>query len=225
MERVIEPEWLDDLPPDDPKAIGSRAGLRRLNSLMGHVGRMHGTLQNLFQKTEPKRIIEIGAGDGSFLLKLIHRTGWKNTEIILLDRQPAISSETKIALGKIGCKIQFVQADVFAWLPNAPKADCIMANLFLHHFQPEALQQLFGLISQASDAFAAGEPRRYAAAMAVSRCLGLIGCNEVTRHDAVISVRAGFNGSELSQLWPKGEWDLSEKRGGLSSHWFVARKK
>ena len=36
MCRVVEPELLDDLPPADPLAVGSRADLRRLNSIMGH---------------------------------------------------------------------------------------------------------------------------------------------------------------------------------------------
>ena len=59
--------------------------------------------------------------------------------------------------------------------------------------------------------------------LAGSHMLGLIGCNDVTRHDAVLSVRAGFTGRELSALWPKDDgWMLEERRAGLFSHLFTA---
>ena len=53
----------------------------------------------------------------------------------------------------------------------------------------------------------------------------MIGCNAVTRHDAAVSVRAGFLGNELSALWPdQKNWQLTERRTGLFSHLFVAQK-
>jgi hypothetical protein len=58
-----------------------------------------------------------------------------------------------------------------------------------------------------------------------SRLLWAIGCNAVTRHDAVVSVRAGFSGGELSALWPDQQnWRLTEQRAGMFSHLFIARK-
>jgi len=59
-----------------------------------------------------------------------------------------------------------------------------------------------------------------------SRLLRLIGCNRVTRHDAPISVRAGFTGQELSQLWPAGQgWLLEERPAGWFSHLFIAQRR
>jgi hypothetical protein len=47
----------------------------------------------------------------------------------------------------------------------------------------------------------------------------------VTRHDAVVSVRAGFADRELSALWPSGmTWTLRERARGLFSHCFVASR-
>jgi hypothetical protein len=55
--------------------------------------------------------------------------------------------------------------------------------------------------------------------------MGLIGCNDVTRHDAAISVRAGFRDGELSACWPiAAGWTLTEKRAPPFSHLFVARR-
>jgi hypothetical protein len=47
----------------------------------------------------------------------------------------------------------------------------------------------------------------------------------VTRHDAEASVRAGFCGRELSELWPKSDaWVLTERAAWPFSHLFVARR-
>jgi hypothetical protein len=73
--------------------------------------------------------------------------------------------------------------------------------------------------------FVAIEPRRAAWPLFCSRLLWAIGCGKVTRHDAVISVRAGFSGNELSDLWPdKNNWELTEQPAGAFSHLFIARK-
>ena len=58
-----------------------------------------------------------------------------------------------------------------------------------------------------------------------SLLLGAIGCNDVSRHDAVISVRAGFADHELSALWPASSpYRLEEYAAGLFSHCFVAQR-
>jgi hypothetical protein len=47
----------------------------------------------------------------------------------------------------------------------------------------------------------------------------------VTRHDAVVSIRAGFAGREICELWPdRKSWDLTEQNAGLFSHLFIARR-
>jgi hypothetical protein len=55
------------------------------------------------------------------------------------------------------------------------------------------------------------------------RLLWAIGCNEVTRHDALVSIRAGFAGDEITRLWPSDPgWKLVERPVNLASHLFVA---
>ena len=54
--------------------------------------------------------------------------------------------------------------------------------------------------------------------------LFFLGCNDVTRHDAAVSVRAGFREAEISAVWPSGPWSLREEARGLFSHLFVARR-
>ena len=108
---------------------------------------------------------------------------------------------------------------------GVPICDAVVANLFLHHFSAPQLAGLLAGAARRAKVFIALEPRRSVWALAVSRMLWVIGCNGVTRHDAPVSVRAGFAGGELSRLWPAAEgWSLVERRAGWFSHLFVAQR-
>ena len=85
---------------------------------------------------------------------------------------------------------------------RADPPEIVVANLFLHHFDDASLAGLFRVIAGRTRLFIAIEPRRALWPLFCSRLLWAIGCNRVTRHDAVVSVRAGFSGEELSALWP-----------------------
>jgi len=229
MDRCIKPELLDELSPVDPAAVQSRHDLRRLNMLMGHAGILRRALRSASLPRAPKRIVELGAGDGSFLLRVAQKMGADGHGIhfVLVDRHEVIRPQTRDAFKAVGCSVETITADVFDWLRQGAiqNDDVVVSNLFLHHFSEERLAQLFGLVSKEAQAFFAIEPRRAVCPLAFSHLLWFIGCNRVTRHDACISVRAGFKGTELSHLWPaSSKWQLSEWRAGLFSHAFVAAK-
>ena len=115
--------------------------------------------------------------------------------------------------------------DVFDWLATPVADEIIIANLFLHHFEDARLAELLGKISCRAKLFIAVEPHRFARPSLVGQLLWFIGCNDVTRHDAVISIRAGFAGAEISALWPdQTKWQLTERCSGPFSHLFVARR-
>src|SRR5437867_1950832 len=114
MDRRVEPEFLDELPASDPRAIRSRRDLRCLNAWMGNTQIMARALRSGFPHEPPQRLVELGAGDATFLLRVAQRLG--------------------------------------------------------PHWS--------------------------------SRFLWQIRCREVTRHDALMSTRAGFADNELSKLWP-----------------------
>jgi hypothetical protein len=87
------------------------------------------------------------------------------------------------------------------------------------------LTELLRLVALRTRVLIACEPRRSGSALLASHLLGLAGCNDVTRHDAVVSVRAGFKARELSALWPeRSGWTLRERACGLFSHGFVATR-
>lgn len=227
--RRIEPEWLDDLPPGNPRAMRSRRDLRRINVLMANAAIVARELTRGRGAESPRSIAEIGAGDGTLMLRLAKRCApqWPQAHVVLLDRQEIISPGTLHELGSLGWQAEAVTADVFAWLarPAGQVFDVIVANLFLHHFDIPELTTLLSLAAQRTRLFIACEPRRSALALVGSHLLGVVGCNDVSRHDAVVSVRAGFDGRELSALWPaSGGWALQERAHGLFSHCFVAAR-
>jgi hypothetical protein len=232
MYRIIEPELLDDLPSVDRRAIGSRADLRRLNFIMGHAGILSRASRRQLAETSfrsrPLRLVELGAGDGTFFLRLARRLAalGVTAKATLLDRQNLVAAETRRAFSALSWSVESVAKDVFAWLEQPfPAVDMVFANLFLHHFPDQILTALLRRAAARTNLFIACEPRRSPLALTVSRWLRLFGCNEVTRHDAVVSVRAGFAGRELSALWPAdNQWQLSEQRAGVFSHCFIAKR-
>ena len=188
---------------------------------------MAAALQNLWNENAAAHITELGAGDGHFLLRVAQAISPRRPDVraTLLDRQPNVSPETLAHFSTLGWRADTVIANVFNWPPAAEAGGIVIANLFLHHFATAQLLELLRLISQRATVFIALEPRRAAWPLFCSRLLWVIGCNDVTRHDAVVSVRAGFSGQELSALWPdQSNWQLIEKPVGMFSHQFIARR-
>ncbi len=227
MNRLIQPEFLDELPPDDPRARWSRRDLRRVNAWMRNHSIMAKALQTAANGSAPKQIIDLGAGDGHFLVRVAKKISprWPGVRVTLLDHQKIVGLQTLSSFTPLGWRAAAAAADVFDWLPAVEGMDVIVANLFLHHFEDAQLVELFRVIADHARLFVAIEPRRSRWPLFCCRLLWAIGCNAVTRHDAAVSVRAGFSGSELSALWPVDEdWQLTERRTGFFSHLFVARR-
>jgi hypothetical protein len=226
MQRAVLPELLDDLAPADPRALRSRRDLRRVNAIMRNAHIVAGVLARTFRRP-PRCIADLGAGDGAWMAQLAAAlpTHWSGVRAVLVDRQDTVTGGSLSALAARGWAPEAVMADVFDWLPGAGPVDVIVVNLFLHHFEGDRLCQLLGMVASRCSVFVACEPRRSPVALHASRLLGLIGCNAVTRHDAVVSVRAGFAGGEITALWPRaGNWMVDESARGLFSHLFVANR-
>ncbi len=236
--RQVLPEALDQLDAQDPAAIRSRLDLRRIHRWMGTRSTVLRAWQDLLpaaQPAGPLRLLELGAGDGSLMLAVARRLApaWPDVELTLLDRQPVVGSATLAAYAQLGWRITHCRRDALDWAadtgantpPATPRFDLVIASLFLHHFDGAALRTLLAAIAARANRVIAVEPRRAALALWGSRAVGLIGANAVTRADAVLSVRAGFSGRELSVAWPSASagWQLAEARAGLFSHCLVGR--
>jgi len=230
LPRRVTPELLDGLPADDPRAKRSREDLRRIHRAMATLSIANRALDRGTVGFVPRTLLELGAGDGTLMLRLAQRRKryWPDVRVTLLDRLPLVAPRTLEGLTQVGWAPRVVAMDVFDWLasPDATRWDVIFANLFLHHFSDAALQSLLREIAARSCVFLCCEPRRAVLALAGSHLIGLLGAGPVTRQDAVSSVHAGFLGRELSDLWPdRQDWDLTEQAAGLFSHCFLALRK
>ncbi len=168
MKRIVEPEFLDTLPPSDRRAIRSRRDLRRVNFWMGNHAIMASALKEnwhsggrqtaAIQETKSSgflpraatQITELGAGDGNFLLQVARKLNWQNVNATLLDQQKIVSVETLAAFPNLGWRAEAVVADAFDW---ARDSDIIVTNLFLHHFKDMRLTELLRIISQTHNIF------------------------------------------------------------------------
>jgi hypothetical protein len=222
LSRTLEPELLDLLAADDPRARASRRDLVRINFVMRQQSIMAGLLRPL---AAPRRLADLGSGDGRFLLGVARRMAahWPSVTALLIDRQDIVSPQTRAGFAALGWKCESVTEEIFEAMPRL-EVDIITANLFLHHLEEVSLARLLTLAAQKARDFIVCEPRRSLSALLASRMVFALACNDVTRHDAVASVRAGFAGSELSRLWPGEGWRVREGLALPFTHFFSARR-
>jgi SAM-dependent MidA family methyltransferase len=170
-------------------------------------------------------LVDLGSGDGSFMLRVLRRLPRlaEPADIVLVDRSGSVGEETRAGLRALGLRPAVTPADIFTFLEQSAPAGVICANLFLHHFTEAQLQQMFALSARKAGVFVACEPRRGRFPLLASRLLWAVGANDVTRHDAPMSVKAGFARDELSTLWPQGgAWHTREFFAPPFTHAFLA---
>lgn len=230
MRPSPQSELLDSLPANDPRAIEARKDLRRLNFVMRHRLYFRNAILRAGLWNERNRIAEIGAGDGTLLFYLAKKLPGVAVQATLVDRQKVVTDSLIGEFQRNGWRAKIVEADIFDWAANlssgSPGFDLILTNLFLHHFSDAQLERLFQSLARHMNCLMACEPRRGILAKLGARLVGLLGCNAVTRHDAKVSVEAGFRDQELTSLWPEPEnWTFTERRAGVFTHFFCARRR
>jgi len=230
LARQVTPEWLDALPAHDPRAAQSRRDIERLNAWMKHDRILAAALAAAIPDPQTPRLVELGAGGGGSLLRVARRLRgrWTHAEATLVDCAAVFEQRSRAEFAALGWRVHAVTNDALAWLreASAAEAEIVVTNLFLHQFATEQVREFFFHAARLARVVVAVEPRRGLVPLLFSQLVGLIGCGPVTRHDAPVSVRAGFTGGELTALWPdRGNWQLTERRAGLFSHRFVARRR
>src|SRR5260370_8684074 len=138
--RRVEPEELDGLAADDPRGRRSRRDLRRVHVAMRSVSNLQRAVAALELAAQPRRILELGAGDGTLLLRFARaqRPRWNDVKLTLLDRVDLVSEQTHAGYRELGSQAGFLRTDPLQWAASPPTRsyDLCFANLFLHHFEP-----------------------------------------------------------------------------------------
>src|SRR5581483_8821352 len=181
MQRILEPELLDSLPPDHPDALHNRRDLRLTNRIAGTHRWFGRVLPPLLLPGD--RALELGAGTGELGCALARR----GLRVDGLDLWPRPADWPAGA--------RWHRADLRSFDGYGDYA-VVMGNLILHQFSEAELAGL-GAAVRGARAIVACEPARTRVSQVLFRVLGpLLGANRVTLHDARVSIAAGFRGDE-----------------------------
>ncbi len=184
--RIVQPELLDALPHDHPEARHNRRDLRLTNVFMGNHRWLARTLRAHGRPSDP--ILELGAGTGELALRL-QRQGW---QVDGLDVCPAPDA------WPAGARWHRTDLRSFA---GHDDYDTVYGNLIFHQFTADELRALGARLQARTRLLLACEPARRRQSQWLYRLLSpLFGANHVTRHDAHVSIAAGFLGDELPRL-------------------------
>ena len=186
LPRLIRPELLDSLPCNHPAARHNRRDLRVTNLIMGNHHWLSRLLQSRVGRFEPT--LELGAGTGEIALHL-RRLGW---QVDGLDTWPAPAAWPNGA--------RWHRADLRAFRGYGAYR-VVFGNLIFHQFTAGELGALGARLQAGPRLLIACEPVRRRLSQWLFRLISpLIGANYVSRHDAHVSIAAGFVGDELPRL-------------------------
>jgi hypothetical protein len=185
MQRMLEPELLDSLPPDHPDALHNRRDLRLTNLIVGNHRWLLRRLPKLMRAGETA--LELGAGDGALGLQFAKR----GVPVDGLDVWPRPRNWRSERAWHV--------ADLRAFDGYHDYA-VVFGNLIFHQFSEPDLAALGAKLRKATRAIVACEPQRRRLSQVLYRTLGpVFGANHVSLHDAHVSIAAGFRGDELPQ--------------------------
>lgn len=202
MLRSLTPELLDALPHSHADAIASRRDLVRVNQAMKNTGWLLQQMQRAHQDLNINRWIELGAGDGTLGSQFARKVENKPCRVTGLDFAPRPHQWPSAW--------DWYQGDLWQW-DQWSKVEGLVACLVLHHFSLHQLAELGKRIQQACRYFIAVEPVRKKVHVWQANLLTFWGMNRVTRHDASVSVKAGFQNDELVQTLGLNsqQWQIS----------------
>ena len=213
MPRTLQPELLDALPPGHPAALHSRRDLRLTNRAMGNFRWFLRTLPPLVRSGET--VLELGAGTGD-LARALHGRG---VSVDGLDRWPRPAEWP--------ADRAWHSADLTAF-PGYASYPVIIGNLIFHQFSEVELAALGARLRDHARLIVACEPARRRLYQIIFGVVApLLGANYVTRHDARVSIAAGFRGNELSRALglDPALWECRVTKSLLGAYRLVASRR
>jgi len=213
MQRTLQPELLDSLPPDHPAALQNRRDLRLTNRIMGNFRWFARTLPPLLRRGDVG--LELGAGTGE-LGELLARRG---VALDGLDLWPCPPSWPAARA--------WHRVDLRAFDGYAPYA-AVVGNLIFHQFSAPDLAALGEKLRRTARVILTCEPARRPVSQTLYRTLGpLLGANAVSLHDAHVSIAAGFCRDELPRLLglESSAWEIRTTTTLLGAYRMIALRR
>ncbi|HSH08902.1 MAG TPA: hypothetical protein VK995_00845 [Oceanipulchritudo sp.] len=207
--RIVEPEILDSLSPNDPIALASRRDIWILNHLMGNFRWMGKALAALPERSS---IIELAAGDGAMGLYLL-----KHKIVSLEDRYTGVDFINRP--DEWPEQWDWMSSDLMQ--ADLSRYQVLLANLILHQLEDEQLQAVGDCIRASTIKHVLiCEPSRSRLSLFMIPFSRLLRVHPVTLHDARVSIRAGFRGRELAGLLglDEREWNIHYSKGLFGSY-------
>ncbi len=201
LQRRVEPELLDGLAAEDPQAQRSRKDLRRIHRAMATLLIVQRALDRGTAGFIPRTLLELGAGDGSLMLRLARKRAdrWPGVNVTLLDRLHLVEPLTLEEIHKLGWTPRVLAVDIFNWLEghDDSRTDVVFANLFMHHFSSTELARLLVGIAARSRVFLCCEPRRSALLSGGKPLHRLAGCRSGDAAGCGIERARGIPGARV----------------------------
>lgn len=202
-------EWMDDPSASAADIQSALHDLRRINGLLGGYRATFTALRPLFRKHGSFHLLDVGTGSGDYLAHVLRwgRQRQTHVEAVGIDRSPATVGfgrawlDTHLSTSfRPHARIDVGNALALPYDDNA--FDVAHAALVLHHFHgPEAVQLLREMDRVSRVGIVINDlhrhPLAYAGIWVLSRLLRLA---PMVQHDGPISVRRGFDRSDLQAL-------------------------
>lgn len=209
MERTLEPELLDSLPPHHPDALHNRRDLRLTNIVMRNHAWIERTVARHVRPGE--RVLEVGAGTG----ELAQRLGQRGIAVDALDLWPAPEDWPR--------ESTWHRTDIRTF-DEWSRYRVVFGNLIFHQFSETELRSIGARFGGVRVVIACEPARHRLSQILYATIAPWLGANRVTLHDAHVSIAAGFLQDELpnSLGLDQNAWDLRCTTAPIGAYHMVA---
>jgi SAM-dependent methyltransferase len=203
MQRRLTPEQMDA--PDAPREVlaDALAYLRWVNRRLGGASALITNLQRWsvsWPKGREITLLDVGTGSGDIPLEAVR---WARSRGLALRVTGIDNHATTVELAREHCKdepnVEIVQASALDLRTHfaARQFDYVHAGLFLHHLRDVGVLNVLAGIERVANVGVVWSDLHRSRFHRVMVNAFLIGANKMVRHDARVSVEAGFTKREV----------------------------
>jgi 2-polyprenyl-3-methyl-5-hydroxy-6-metoxy-1,4-benzoquinol methylase len=228
MQRVVEPEQMDDPAAPREELDASLAYIRWVNRVLGGTRGLLGHLARWsarWPKDRPVTLLDIGTGSADIPLAAVRwaRSRGFDLRITAIDLHP---TTLELARRHIGPEtaITLVQADALRLADHYGHGsfDYVHAGMFLHHLRQLDVWTVLRIMDRLARAgIVWNDLLRSRTSLTFLNAM-LIGQGEMVRHDARASIRAGFTRAEVLDAAKRLELSYTRYYGHLSHRFTLA---